>query len=156
MTTIRDFNGTSHQIQPRSPSSNSWRRAKRETAKLSGFANWPERATDRAATRISPDRCGLDPLSEIVGTMAELRAHATEYDNLADFLHDETVACDRCGTRWYRPALAQFDADILARNGLVVCCECAAAGSAALRGAGPEAARREFVTRWARNGGVVG
>ena len=92
----------------------------------------------------------------IVGDAETITAHATEYDNLADFLHDETVACDRCGTRWYRPALAQFDADILARNGLVVCCECAAAGSGALRAAVPEAARREFVTLWARNGGVVG
>ena len=65
------------------------------------------------------------PLTKIIGDAGRIAAHGAEYDSFADFLHDETAACERCGLRWYQGPPGGFDADIRAVEGVLVCGDCA-------------------------------
>ena len=98
-------------------------------------------------------------MAKIIGDRWAIRAHAAEYDRVADFLHDETEACSRCGQRWYQPSQGKFDADIAAADGDLVCQDCASdhlIEATERRGWGTDAAVGEHGTLHARLGEVVG
>ena len=91
--------------------------------------------TRRPAARVGPgvrrepDRgdptASAGPLVAIIGDYYAIATHAADYDQLRDFIHDETTACERCGLRWYQSPPGGFDADIRAVEGVLVCEDCA-------------------------------
>ena len=98
--------------------------------------------------------CG--ELAGVIGDPAGVAAHAAEYDQVADFLHDQTVVCVRCEQRWHIWPPEGFDDDIAAVEGVLVCTPCAELyliEAAAARGWGEPA---EHATHYAKAGEVVG
>ena len=102
-------------------------------------------------------------LAGVIGDHLAMIAHAAEYEQIGDFLHDETAACERCGLRWYQNPPGGFDADIRAVEGVLVCEDCGgpylieAAAARGWRGdRGPDADQHEHGTHYARSGEVVG
>ena len=92
-------------------------RARREAAR---FGPGVRRAPDRG-----DPTAPAGPLVAIIGDRHAIAAHAAEYEQLGDFIHDETAACERCGLRWYQAPPGGFDADIRAVEGVLVCEDCA-------------------------------
>ena len=91
-------------------------RARREAARFGpGARREPDRGDPTASA---------GPLVAIIGDRHAIAAHAAEYDQLRDFIHDETTACERCCLRWYQAPPGGFDADIRAVEGVLVCEDC--------------------------------
>ena len=121
-------------------------------------ANKPLRPLMRTAAAAADLGTDSRPLVGIIGDWSAIRAQAVECDQLADFLHDETAACERCGRRWHQPSPSVFDAEIRAVEGVLICEDCAGdflIEAAASRGWTPGSGN-EHSTHYARAGEVVG
>ena len=91
-------------------------RARHEAARVGpGVRREPDRGAPTALA---------GPIVAIIGDCYAIAAHAADYDQLRDFIHDETTACERCGLRWYQSPPGGFDADIRAVEGVLVCEDC--------------------------------
>ena len=109
-----------------------------------------------AQRTVGPQGALSGELARVIGDPANVAAHAADYDQVADFLHDQTVVCVRCEQRWHIWPPEGFDDDIAAVEGVLVCTPCAEPyliEAAAAKGWGEPAEHR---TLYAKAGGVVG